>query len=311
LIGRKFSELIPDRVRGDIVRRIESLAQHPRTETHEHEVVQADGSIGWQQWTNHALVDHQGRVIEMQGVGIDITERKRAAEALQASEAELRATYEQIRDLGGRLIAAQEEERARIARDLHDDLSQRLALLAIDIEQLGHSRKSADIAHRVGELASDIHNLSHRLHPSGLAVLGLVGAIGALCRDTKAQHGLDVQFEHDNVPEDLPSDVALCLFRIVQEAMHNTVKHSGAKHALVQLAVTGDQIDLHVADDGLGFEPALKSHQGLGLIGMRERVNFVGGKFVIHSSCGGGTRLGVRIPLSAPAGARRSSAGLA
>ena len=132
-----------------------------------------------------------------------------------------------------------------VRNDVHDDLSQRLALISIDVEQLARGWRPAqqlsrvhDISRRVGEVAFEVHHLSRQLHPSGLEVLGLVGAIEAFCRDVAVQHGVSVCFDHGDVPRDVPSDVSLCLFRIVQEALHNVAKHSGARHASVIIAAS-------------------------------------------------------------------------
>jgi PAS domain S-box-containing protein len=310
LIGRKFIELIPEGVRDDVLRRIASLVEHPRIDSLEHAVLKPGGGLGWQHWTNHALVDGTGTVVELQGVGHDVSERKRATDALKERESELRVAYQRVRDLGGRLIAAQESERARIARDLHDDLSQRLALISIDVEQLANDRPSPqqmarihDVARRVGDVAFQVHHLSHQLHPSGLSVLGLAGAIEAFCRDVSVQHGLSVDFERGEVPGDLPPDVSLSFFRIAQEALQNVAKHSGATRASVQLVTSADAryLELRVIDSGAGFDPVREELRGVGLVGMRERASFVGGTFVIQSEPGLGTRLGVRAPLKGAA----------
>jgi len=303
LIGRRLADLLPEAGRDDVLLRMRSLAERPRTESEEHEVLRPDGAVGWQQWTSQALVDAAGRTVEIQCVGADVTERKRMIEALQSREAELSAAYDRVRDLGGRLIAAQEAERARIARDLHDDLSQRLALLTIDLDALanrGPVRDSAPlrtIARRLGDIASDVHNLSYQLHPSGLEVLGLVGAMRSFCRDMSSQHDLQVEFTPGDVPRDIPPDVALCLFRILQEALQNVAKHSGAQRAWVELTGTEGFLDLLIADRGAGFDASVDDRRGLGLVGMRERANFAGGRLLIDATPGLGTRLSVRIPM--------------
>ena len=218
----------------------------------------------------------------------------------------LNASYKRIHDLAGRLIAGQETERHRIARELHDDLSQKLALLTIDIEQLargalmritGVARRVRSISKRSAEIASDVHRLSHELHPTKLEALGLVAAVRTICRDVSHQHGIDVDFSHTRVPTAIPPQVALCFYRIVQEALHNVVKHSGAKQASVKLTGGDDALDLAIADPGLGFVPSTTGSTGLGLVSMRERVNFLGGRIAIHSAPGRGTRIGVRAPL--------------
>src|SRR5262249_28856475 len=156
---------------------------------------------------------------------------------LRTSELALRSTNAEIQDLAGRLIAAQEDERARIARDLHDDMGQKLALLTIEIEQLRRLGQLADptverirqISERAAEIAGDIHRLSYQLHPTKLEALGLVPSIQSVCRDVTQQHDVQVEFRHQFVPPELDPEIALCLFRIVQESLRNVVRHSGAR----------------------------------------------------------------------------------
>ena len=209
-----------------------------------------------------------------------------------------------MEDLAGRLIAAQEAERKRIARDLHDDLSQKLALLSIDIDQIPRRTQAElgervrDISGRAAEIASDVHRLAYELHPLKLESLGLVPALQSVCRDISRQYGLQVDFEHARLPADVPSDIALCLYRIVQEALHNVVRHSGARKALMELRANDDLLELHIADPGAGFVASGRGNGGIGLVSMRERVNFVGGQIAIHSAPGEGTRIGVRVSVS-------------
>jgi PAS domain S-box-containing protein len=306
LIGEPFLSLVPERARPAVRRHVESLLEDPRIDVYEHEVLLPDGRIGWQQWVDHVLVDAHGRPVEIQGIGRDVSERRQAEDALRRNEAALRASYLEIQDLAGRLIAAQEAERRRIARELHDDLSQKLALLNIDIELLERasgaspgemSARVRDLSHRAGEIAASVHLLSHELHPSKLEALGLVASIESHCRDIRNQHDVAVDFQSSGVTMSIAPDLALCLYRIVQEALHNVVKHSGADKASVQLIRDRDSLVLHIADPGMGFAPEEHDRTGLGLVSMRERVHHLGGKLVIHSAPGSGTRIGVRVPL--------------
>ena len=230
------------------------------------------------------------------GSCVDITERKSSEASLQ--------------QLSGRLIDAQEQERTRIARELHDDFSQRMALLQIRLEQLeqgntaGFSSKTRQQLHSiseiVSEISSNIHDLSHQLHSSKLDTLGLMASVRSLCREFSEQHKLRVQFVDKGIPGPIPKDVTLCLFRIVQEALRNVVKHSGASEAAVELFGRGDRIDLCISDDGVGFETkSAKGAAGIGLISMRERLRQVGGDIVIESEPLHGTRLQVHVPLPA------------
>jgi signal transduction histidine kinase len=208
--------------------------------------------------------------------------------------------------MSGRLITAQEEERARIARELHDDLSQRMALLSISLQQFEQgmpelSSKARQQLHELREVATEItstiHNLSHQLHPAKLDTLGLVASLEGLCRELTNQHNLQIQFVHSDIPGQIRKDVTLCLFRIVQEALRNVVKHSGAAEVKVELSGHGDHIDLGISDSGAGFSPeAASGKAGLGLISMRERLRLVGGQLSVESEPSHGTRIRVRIP---------------
>lgn len=230
--------------------------------------------------------------------------RRRTAEAqVRGSQYELRQSYERIHDLAGRLLNAQDSERARIARELHDDISQEMALLSIDLEILkglaeGDTEEVAGEAlRRAQTVARSVHDLSHRLHPAKLRLIGLVPALQALQREME-RAGIPVTFRHDAVPPALSTELSLCVYRIVQEALQNALKHSRAREVAVHLRGTPDSLDLTVADDGVGFQPAAAWSSGLGLISMRERVDAIGGTLEIHTSLGRGTRLHIKVPLS-------------
>lgn len=220
-----------------------------------------------------------------------------------------RQTEETLRDLGGRLITAQEEERSRVARELHDDLNQRMALLSVELEQLSQRMPASqsnlrssirNVWERAQEISSELHRVSYQLHPSKLDHLGLVAAARSLCQELAGLHEIKISFKEKGCNEPLPKDVTLCLFRIVQESLRNVIKHSGAHEAKVTLAGTAHVIHLTVSDTGRGFDvKALESKSGLGLISMRERLRSVGGVISIHSNANG-TKIEVSVPLSAP-----------
>lgn len=243
-----------------------------------------------------------GRIIS---IVRDVTEAKRA-HALNLA-------------LAGRLITSQEDERHRIARELHDDFGQRIALLTIDVDQLArdvasrdHRAKLHELSRQAGELASDLHQLSHELHPSRLHTLGLVESIRLLCRDVGSQRNIRVTFDHNQSAESVDDDIALCLYRIAQEALHNVAKHSGAQDAFVRLTVDAGEAYLQIADSGIGFDPQSSVRSGLGLVSLRERVELLHGKLAIHAAPGNGTRIGVKLPLlpeRASAGQRIELAG--
>jgi PAS domain S-box-containing protein len=237
------------------------------------------------------------------GACTDITEQRRAEDGLRANRRELQL-------LAGQLIEAQEAERRRIARELHDDLNQGLALLAVDIDLLGQRppgstaelrKRIHALSARVKELSSAVHDLSHQLHPSKLEHLGLVAGVRGLCQEMCRHHGVEVEFAHRDVPDEIPEATALCLYRIAQEALRNVVKHGRTDRATVELTGTPGGLRLQVRDPGVGFDPSAPGNGGLGLVSMRERLSLVGGQMVIDTRPAGGTRIDVRVPLAEPA----------
>jgi len=209
------------------------------------------------------------------------------------------------RDVSIRLINAQEEERSRVARELHDDLSQKLALLSLELEQLRNmvtgayqlQRNFTNVQELVLEISTDIHRLSHRLHPSKLDHLGLSAAIKGLCRDFDAAVKIKIDFHEEGDTSKLSKDVKLCLFRVTQEALRNCARHSLAGWARVSLIKTTKEIRLTIFDDGCGFDmasDAMKS--GLGFTSMRERVQILNGSIEIKSAPNEGTAISVKIP---------------
>lgn len=231
------------------------------------------------------------------GSCIDITERKLSENFLH--------------ELTGRLINAQEEERARIARELHDDISQRMAFLQIGLDQFEQAIRGLTPTERnelrnltqvASEISSDLHSISHQLHPARLDLQGLVAAMSSLCKELTIQHDLQINFVHYDVPANIPSDVALCLFRIVQESLRNIIKHGNTSDAQVELSSTNDWIDLSISDSGTGFNPEVAHGKGgLGLVSMRERLRHIGGRLTIQSAPNCGTQIHVRVPLIATA----------
>jgi signal transduction histidine kinase len=209
--------------------------------------------------------------------------------------------------LSGMLINAQEKERCRLASEIHDDFSQRLALIALELESaeeaIGISPEEAvqqvrNVLNSASEIGADLHTLSHRLHSSTLERLGLVPGVTALCNEFAAQQGIEVDLLTEAVPRSVHPDVALCLFRIVQEGLRNLKKHSGAAKAQVRLHRLGDRLVVTVYDDGTGFSAHdLGSKEGIGIRSMEERADLLGGRFEIHSKPGKGTRIHAWVPL--------------
>lgn len=213
---------------------------------------------------------------------------------------------EQLRQFSGHLLAAQEDERRRIARELHDDLNQRLVLLALEISQMDGSPAGGDgagsvrhMAERVGEISADVHRLAYRLHPFKLEYLGLVAAARALCGEIGGAHDIAITFSERDVPGTLPPEVAVCVYRVLQEALSNVVKHSGSERAEVELTVDDSVVRLSVRDFGMGMAlDVAPSRQGLGLTSIRERLRSVNGALTVDSAIAAGTELIVRIPVS-------------
>ena len=257
----------------------------------QYRVVLPDGTVRWLEDHGALLYDQNGRVNFATGIAKDITEQKENEETL--------------RRLSARLITAQEGERARIARELHDHVNQTLALLSVELEQFGRVPSSSParrdamqtMQQRLKSLSTDIHAMSHRLHPSKLKHLGLVPAIRALCRDMEVS-GLHVDFADRDIPRTLPEDVALTLYRIAQESLQNVRKHSGTDTVELELTGRAAVVTLLIRDRGKGFDPSLlECSDGLGLASMTERVGCVGGTLAIRSAPGAGTEIEARVPI--------------
>jgi len=213
-------------------------------------------------------------------------------------------------EIAARLIDAQERERRRIARDLHDDINQRLALLTMELDRLRKSltKPSAKLLSRISELrkgtveiTADIRALAYELHSPKLEHLGLVAAMEGFCKELAEQQQVQIAFRSQDLPSSLEQNTSLCLFRILQEALHNAAKHSGTRHFEVQLWGTSGEVHLTVRDFGVGFDPKVaRQGRGLGLISMQERLNLVNGRISIQSEPRAGTVVNVRVPVSAP-----------
>jgi signal transduction histidine kinase len=194
----------------------------------------------------------------------------------------------------------------RLARELHDDLSQSLALLAVELDIFGQKPPATgsevggrmrEFSTQVKNLSSNVHRLSHELHPAKLEQLGLATAVRGFCQELGAAHKISIGFEQHEVPRVLPNDIALCLYRIVQESLQNVVKHSGASGAKVELTADENEIRLNISDSGCGFEMPMAGSSSLGLVSMNERVRLVQGQISVHSRKSEGTRIEVRVPL--------------
>jgi signal transduction histidine kinase/ABC-type uncharacterized transport system substrate-binding protein len=225
---------------------------------------------------------------------------------LNYSREELKKSHAAEVQLSHHLISAQEKERSRLASELHDDFSQRLALLALGLQNSADTLPDSsetlkqtldEFRQSISDLGDDLHSLSHRLHSATLDTLGLVTGLKSLCREFRAKQGIEVDFTSENMPRRVRPDVALCLYRIAQEGLQNLKKHSGTKKAYLSVRHVDDSLLLTLRDEGLGFDVNKLQNPGLGMLSMRGRARLLGGKFEILSKPGKGTRIEARVPL--------------
>jgi PAS domain S-box-containing protein len=258
----------------------------------EYRVMRHDGHFRWVIDTGVPRYSGDGSFAGYVGSAVDVTERKLAEAALST--------------LSQRLLDAQEEERAHLARELHDDINQRLSLLHLRLDALASvmsgetlegSRTLAEARHEVAGLVKDVHDLSHRLHPQRLEYLGLGAAASALCDEMAVQHAVVISFHAAPIPDDLSMRSALCLYRVLQEALRNAVKHSGVHAIDVRLEPGTERVTLTVQDRGRGFDPEARRGAGLGLISMKERLHAAEGELAVESRPQQGTVIRARVPL--------------
>ena len=258
-----------------------------------YRVVRPDGSLIWLEKIARGFFDEQGKLLRMIGMVTDITERKRSELALA--------------NASRRLIEAQEQERTRIARELHDDIGQRVALLAVELEQFQQEVPNLpEISSRLGEfhkrtidLATDVQTLSHELHSARLELMGIAAAMRGFCQVFGAKQRVDIDFQTHDLPIPLSREISLCFYRVLQEALHNSVKHSGVRHFEVRFWGASDGIHLTIRDSGAGFDTeAARGGRGLGLISMEERLKLLNGTFSIESQPRQGTMIHARVPAT-------------
>lgn len=261
----------------------------------EYRLRRKDGVYRWILDVAAPRVNSDGSFAGFIGSANDVTDQKLTQEALEK--------------VGGRLIEAQEKERNRIARELHDDICQSLTLMSLELHQAHQDSNGTDartkerlfqIRQHCSEIAGDVQALSHQLHSSKLDYLGVVAAVGSFCREFSQQHNVQVEFTQEDVPKALPKDVSLTLFRVTQEALQNALKYSGVSQFAVDLRGRADRIRLEITDAGVGFAvDEARRDGGLGLVSMQERVHLVNGAFSLESKVNGGTRVVVFVPLVA------------
>ena len=290
----KFLERVPEEDREDLYQRALALLENRAgsdsivTEWRYHE---PGGSEKWLLFRGQVYRDAEGKALRLRGVNVDITVLKQAkSELLELTE---------------RLIRAQEEERQRVARELHDDIGQRLSLLVIALDRLRQElpRELRFVGEELdgtlaeaNQLATDIHGLSHQLHSTKLKHLGLAAALRELCVQVSRQHGMEVKLQIGTIAGELTEERALCLYRVAQEALQNAAKHSGATVIQVELASSEAMLRMKIKDDGCGFD--VNHYQpGLGLASMRERLRMASGKLQVNSRPGQGTEIVTEVGL--------------
>jgi PAS domain S-box-containing protein len=277
--------------------------------TMEYRLRRADGEYRWIYDTGIPHISPSGDFLGYIGSCIDITGHKQAEEALKESERSLRKSQKDLQRLAGRLISAQEDELRRLSRELHDDLTQRLAVIAIEAGklelELGRAPQTHDdlpqklsrMKEQLINVSEDVHQISRQLHPTILDDLGLIRAVESECAALLRNEGLQIAFIKEGDFSSVDKDSALCLYRIIQEGLKNVVKHSQTRSAEIFLDDDGERIYLTIRDKGIGFDPReVRQKPGLGLSSMRERVQLVCGEFSIESRPGQGTVIRVSMP---------------
>ena len=302
VVGKPITILVPPELPDGENKILETVRAGGRIENFETVRVTKAGKRISVSLSISPIKDSSGAIVGLSGIARDITERKLAEAALA--------------NVSRKLIEAQEQERARIGRELHDDIGQRLAMLAVELQQLHeNSLILPDVRSRMGELqkqildvATDIQSLSHELHSAKLQYLGIARAMRGFCQEFGEQQKVEIDFQTRDLPTPLSPDTSLCFFRVLQEALHNAAKHSGVRHFEVQLWGTSDEIHLTVKDSGAGFDrEAAKKSRGLGLISMEERLKLLNGTMTIESQPKRGTTIHARVPLSSEGDSLRAA----
>jgi PAS domain S-box-containing protein len=286
--GQEILTMVPPEDRAKLIAAIAQLSPEEPHLRISYRMVRSDGNVIWVERTSRAYFDEQGKMLRIVGMIADITERKLAETALA--------------EVSHKLLQAQEKERNRIGRELHDDINQRLATMSVELQQLhGHpfefQERVQHLQQEMAEISNDVQALSHELHPSKLEYLGFVAGMKSWCKEFGERQRIEVNFKTDIVTR-IPSEIGVTLLRISQEALHNAVKHSGVRRVEVQLSERSNEIYLTISDTGKGFDmETVRQGRGLGLISMEERVRLVNGTIEIQSKPMGGTTVHVHVPF--------------
>jgi PAS domain S-box-containing protein len=259
--------------------------------------IRPDQKTIWLEESGRAFFHPDGKLLKIVGMATDVTEARQSERVL--------------RELSGRLISSQEEERRRVARELHDHIGQELAILCVRAQRVDSGVSDEENTTRgdvhelyrmIKDIAVDVSKLSHRLHSSELDFLGLSVAAERLCRDFANQYGIDLDYQIKNIPSRLDGAKSLCFYRILQESLQNVAKHSGATRVDVELHAKANALILKIVDNGVGFDlEKARFASGLGLVSMRERLNLIGGRLEINSKEGNGTRLVATVAIPSDA----------
>jgi len=304
--GKPFWDVLVPPEEIEAVKQVyKELGENRSARDQENHWVDRSGQRHLISWSSTLVTEAEDATRHLVWVGVDVTDARLAEKALQQAEI-LRQSQEQLRTLTAGLVEAQEEERRRVSQELHDDISQRLTALAIQLEVLHQAPgispeelhgKLGELQKQMEALSEDLRRTAHNLHPFMLTQLGLGPALRSYCEEFSGIRKFKVRFTARALPEIIPPGVALCVYRVVQEALGNVAKHAGAKRAVVSISGIDDVLHLAIRDDGHGFDLDQAKGKGLGLISMEERVRHLGGTFSISVKPGDGACIEIRIPL--------------
>ncbi|HET7114478.1 MAG TPA: histidine kinase, partial [Pyrinomonadaceae bacterium] len=301
-LGKNVRDVLPPQLAEDVMRCLAKSADTDEPQVLEYSLRIADEN-------RH----YEARLIGMEGdktlsIVRDVTDRQRASQALKASQLKLHQSHTQVRSLLGRLIDVQESERRRISRELHDDLSQKIATLSVAISRLKRRVPLADaeliteldeLRQQTNSLTNEIRRLSHQLHPAVLEHLGLVTALESYIVNFRDEEQIDVRLTAEIGEERVPFQTSICIYRVAVEALRNVSRHSGATSAAISLKRVNGSLELRVSDSGRGFDvDSFRKGGGLGLVSIEERLRLLQGSCEIHSSSKKGTTLVARVPLT-------------
>jgi PAS domain S-box-containing protein len=308
LIGSSFEPFIPESEKESIDAFMAEFSPAKAVASIEHSVLLPNGDLRWHQWTDRAIYDDEGKLTEFQCIGRDITERKLAEEAFHMSQRSLRESHARIQHLASRLMHLQEEERGRIASELHDGLGQSLAIIRNrvticlrDVTDAERVREQLEeIAETTSSTIEEVREIAHNLRPVELDRLGLIQAVGSMAEKVSRSGSIDVSLDLDNLDGLSTKETEISVYRIVQEGLNNLIKHSDATKVTVLIKRDADDLVVSVKDNGKGIDIGGNGNGrgGFGLASIEERCRGLGGSFVVDSQPGSGTSLTVRFGVA-------------